>query len=252
MSLLCIRHFSLSILAHPIITQLNLQVQLGELWCVLGRNGAGKTTLLKKIAGLPSVSNIDSTGEILLNDIPLERHSQFALAQLRAYAAAKWHPHLPIKVIDWLAASCWPKRSQSSAVAQHARISQVLQDCHLAALAQRNIESLSDGEQQRVALAACIGQDVPLLLLDEPMAHLDLAYQLQLMQLIRQYCAQKKIAAMVSLHDIHLARQGFTHALVMLAEGNWIAGTAAQVLRPDVLAQAFGISPAIFSRLYGI
>ena len=49
MSLLCIRHFSLSILAHPIITQLNLQVQLGELWCVLGRNGAGKTTLLKKI-----------------------------------------------------------------------------------------------------------------------------------------------------------------------------------------------------------
>lgn len=251
MNLLTIQNLSLTISNRPLLTQLNIQIQAGQCWCIIGRNGTGKTTLLKKIAGLQLMPRINYSGEIYLGNILLENHTPQSLALLRAYAASKWQPNFVFSVIDWITASCWPKRLQWDSTVQQIQIWQALHDCCIDQLAQRDLRSLSDGEQQRVALAACIVQDTPLLLLDEPMAHLDLAHQLQFIQLLKNRCLQKKIASMVSLHDIHLAKQGFTHALIFLPNGTWVAGEASQILRAEILAQSLGMTHSVFSSVYG-
>jgi iron complex transport system ATP-binding protein len=107
-------------------------------------------------------------------------------------------------------------------------------------LAERDIRTLSGGERQRVAIAAMLAQDTPLLLLDEPANALDLAHQVGVTGLLARLCREQGRTVVMIGHDLNLAHSVSTHALLLMGDGRWHAGPAAQVMRAPLLADCLG------------
>ena len=117
---------------------------------------------------------------------------------------------------------------------------QSLQELDVADLAERDVRSLSGGERQRVAIAALLAQDAQCMLLDEPANALDLAHQVSVMQLFSRLCReQKKTVVMVS-HDLNLAYRIATHALLMMGDGQWMAGPIEDIFNTESLSHCLG------------
>ena len=105
--------------------------------------------------------------------------------------------------------------------------------------ADRRVGELSGGEQQRILLARALAQSTPILLLDEPTAHLDMQYQVALMQTICQLAHEDNLAVMIALHDLNLAAH-YADRVALLVQGRLVAfGTPAQVLTSERISQAY-------------
>ncbi len=227
-----------------LIQQLNWQVRRGERWCLIGRNGAGKSTLLRIIAG---VQNHQSTGHIAWNNLSILQQSPEDLAKLRAYAEQFPIGVQGLRAIDVVLAARHPWYLEVEDQNHQLDFAlQALESCDVAHLAYSEWQTLSGGERQRVALASCFAQNTQALILDEPTSHLDVGHQVSLLQTLierSQSCHQTIIA---SLHEISLIHRGFTHALLLMPEGNYLAGAISDVVNPVNLEKSLGhpIEPA--------
>jgi len=115
-----------------------------------------------------------------------------------------------------------------------------MQDMDVDGLAARDVCSLFGGERQRVAIAALLAQDTPLLLLDEPANGLDLAHQVRLMGLLSRLCTERRKAVAMVLHDLNLAQGVATHTMLLEGEGTWRAGKVDEVMTPANLSRCLG------------
>jgi iron complex transport system ATP-binding protein len=114
-------------------------------------------------------------------------------------------------------------------------------------LATRRMGELSGGEQQRVLIARALAQATPVMLFDEPTAHLDLRHQERLLQLIRSLCKDEQLAVLVTLHDLNLVAR-LADRVVLLSDGGIHSqGIPTQVLRPDALEEVYGIQIHVIS-----
>ncbi len=210
----------------------------GEIWCIAGPNGAGKTTLISALAGLspPSVGHVELDGVRLADWQPLP------LAQRRALMPQSAHDAFSASVLDIVMLNRFPHlngwgwEGEGDRAAAHA----ALDALGLAGFAARDVLSLSGGERQRVALAAVLCQDAPLLLLDEPLSHLDLHHQIDCLDALSAWTREPRRTVMFSCHDMNLARRFATHALLLDGEGNAYAGPVRDVLTPALTSRAFG------------
>ncbi len=221
-----------------LVQSLDWQIAAGECWCVIGRNGAGKSTLMRTLAGLREADG----GTVEIDGRALEQWPLPALARERAYLPQTRVDAFGYRAIDTVLAARHPYQhgdyweSDADLQAAHA----ALDALDVGMLAQRDVRTLSGGERQRVAIAAVLAQDTPLLLLDEPANALDLAHQVSLMHLLARLCRESgKAVAMVS-HDLNLARDTATHALLLMGDGSWQAGPVAEVMRAEVLSACLG------------
>ena len=210
----------------------------GEVWCIAGPNGAGKTTLISTLAGLlrPAHGHIELDGA-RLGEWPLAR-----LASRRALMPQASHDAFSASVLDIVLLNRFPhlagwgwERDEDRAAAHAA-----LDTLGLAEFASRDVLSLSGGERQRVALAAVLCQDAPLLLLDEPLAHLDLHHQNDCLEALSGWTRGAGRTVMFSCHDLNLARRFATHALLLEGNGAAHAGSVRDVLTPELASRAFG------------
>lgn len=227
---------------------LNLTLQAGERWVVLGPNGAGKSTLIATLAGLLPVSQ----GAVSLQQSRLSDWVPEHLARWRAWCPQFWSDPFPARVDETVRAA---RRGRPDARAAGASMGlggadsshdaddfdALLHSLDLTGLAAADVRQLSGGERQRVALAAALWQDAPLLLLDEPTAHLDLAHQQQLLAVLQAH-AERGGAVCVSLHDVQLAWQLATHAVLFDGMGGAWAGPRETVMTPARLSAAFGVA----------
>jgi iron complex transport system ATP-binding protein len=210
----------------------------GEVWCIAGPNGAGKTTLISTLAGLlgPAQGHVELDGT-RVSEWPLAR-----LAQRRALMPQASHDAFSARVLDIVLLNRFPhlagwgwERDEDRAAAHAA-----LDTLGLADFASRDVLSLSGGERQRVALAAVLCQNAPLLLLDEPLAHLDLHHQIDCLDALSAWTRGAGRTVMFSCHDLNLARRFATHALLLEGNGIAHAGPARDVLTPELASRAFG------------
>ncbi|MFL9894126.1 ABC transporter ATP-binding protein [Paraburkholderia sp. RL17-381-BIF-C] len=210
----------------------------GEIWCVAGPNGAGKTTLLSTLAGLlqPSAGHVELDGLRVADWPPL------ALAQRRALMPQSAPDAFSASVFDIVMLNRFPHLNgwgwerEADRTAAHAALDLL----GLAAFAMRDVLSLSGGERQRVALAAVLCQDAPLLLLDEPLSHLDLHHQIDCLEALAAWTREPRRTVMFSCHDLNLARRFATHALLLDGAGGVYAGPVHDVLTPTLASRAFG------------
>lgn len=214
-----------------VLAEIDLTVGPGEFVGLLGPNGAGKTTLLRAALGLMPCEGASSLAPLS----PAERARRVAfMPQGREIA---W----PVSVerLVALGRSAHPDREQDRRIVEEAL---ALMD--LTAFRDRPATALSGGEQARVLIARMIAQHTPLMIADEPIAGLDPAAQIRVMEIFSRIAAQGG-AVLASLHDLGLASRHCTR-LVVLHEGRIAAdGAPRDILTPDLLADVFDISAFI-------
>lgn len=205
-----------------ICRDLNLTIQPGECWGVLGQNGAGKTTLLRTLAGLhaPQSGTVSWQGE------PLPTHTRRDLAQnlgvlLQSESGApQGDNEFWGSVLEYVLLGRFPHRAtlfgynaNDEAIAQ-----QALAAVELVDWAQRPLNTLSGGERQRAAIAQTLAQQAQCYLLDEPLQHLDLRHQAQAMRVFSQLQQQGRSLLMV-LHDTLWVQRSCNRLLLHFADG---------------------------------
>ena len=210
----------------------------GEIWCVAGPNGAGKTTLLSTLAGLMR----PAAGHVELDGVRLSDWRALPLAQRRALMPQSAADAFSASVLDIVMLNRFPHLSGWGweRAADRAAAHAALDLLGLGAFAARDVLSLSGGERQRVALAAVLCQDAPLLLLDEPLSHLDLHHQIECLEALAAWTREPGRSVLFSCHDLNLARRFATHALLLDGEGGAYAGPVRDVLTPTLTSRAFG------------
>lgn len=238
MKLLQGERLKVSLGGQSILQDLSFSLESGEMLGLIGPNGAGKTTLLKLLAGLVEPEH----GQLFIDGqsaplVPLAER-----AKRIAYLAQSGDPHWPMSVERIIALGRLPHLSDWQAPSEHdaALIEQVMQQTDVAVFRHRAVNTLSGGERARVLLARALVAEPKILLADEPVAALDIAHQLEVMSLLRDYCEQGG-AVVVVLHDLRLAAH-YCHRLHLLHQGKTMAdGFSSEVLTPTTLQQAFGI-----------
>jgi len=210
-----------------ICRDLSFEVRSGECWGVLGQNGAGKTTLLRTLAGLhsPHSGSVYCDGQ-LLADYARRELAQRLGVLLQHEGGEFWG-----SVRDYVLLGRFPYRSGLFGYsAQDEEIArQTLAEMELADLAQRPFNTLSGGECQRVAIAQLLAQQSRCCLLDEPLQHLDLRHQAQVVRLFMQQREQGRALVMV-LHDMLWAQRCCDRVLLMFPDGTVRHGAAQNLL----------------------
>jgi iron complex transport system ATP-binding protein len=221
-----------------LLDALTLEIAAGESWCIAGPNGAGKTTLVTSLAGLRPVD----AGRVLLHDRPIESYRPEQLARHRAVMPQTVHDVFSASVLDVVLLARHPYARgwgwEDPADRDSAFVS--LRRMGLEDFAARDVTTLSGGERQRVALATALCQQVPLLLLDEPLAHLDLHHQVEAMRVLHDWVRDEGGTLIFSCHDLNLARRYATHALLLDGHGAAHAGPVREVLTAELTSQVFG------------
>ncbi|CAM8631066.1 FepC ABC-type cobalamin/Fe3+-siderophores transport systems, ATPase components [Oxalobacteraceae bacterium] len=220
-----------------LVTGLNWQVKRGEFWCVLGKNGAGKTSLLHTLAGAATPAQ----GSVLLSEQNITVLDALTLSRLRGLLLQSYSDIFHESVFNVVAIARTPHRSgaQWDTAADTAAVRHALQCVNLEEKMNADVTQLSGGERQRAAIAALIVQSPDLMLLDEPTAHQDVAYQLKTMNLLRDLA--QKHAVIASCHDINQAARFATHVLLLGDQQHW-QGPVDEVLEAERLSQVFGCS----------
>jgi len=221
-----------------LVDDLNLQVNAAECWSVIGRNGAGKSTLLRTLAGLRAADG----GQVHIGGRPLPAWPLNELARQRAFLAQSRSDAFAYSVIETVLSARHPYHAKRfwEDSDDHAMALRALEQMEVADLAERDVRTLSGGERQRVAIAAMLAQDTPLLLLDEPANALDLAHQVSIMGLLSRLGRERNKTVVMIGHDLTLAHSVSTHALLLMGDGRWLAGTREQVMRAEILSDCLG------------
>ena len=235
-------NLSFSYAQQTVLDNISLSLQAGQLIGLIGPNGASKSTLLKLLAGLykPQQGDIQLLGRALSAWPAMERGR--VLAWLEQQGAIHW----PLSVERLVALGRLPHLTswQTISAVDEAAIEHTLEATNVLHLRKRSAQTLSGGERSRVLLARALAGQPRVLLADEPIATLDLAHQLQIMQLLRDI-AQGEAGVIVVLHDLSLAAR-YCDQLYLLQQGRVVAqGTPPQVLTEALLRKVYGVECAI-------
>lgn len=222
-----------------VLQQVGFHLAAGQVLAVIGPNGAGKSSLIRALSGVLPVRG----GAVRLDGRDLRQYSEVERA--RRIAVVPQAVNLPAAFTVWetvLLGRTPHLNWLGQLTAKDEDIARwALERTDTQALAGRPVNQLSGGEQQRVLLARALAQSAPVMLLDEPTAHLDLQYQLSLLELVRELAHQEKLAVLVALHDLNLVSR-YADRVALLAEGKLCAlGRPGEVLQADVLTRAYRV-----------
>lgn len=233
-ALLTAQEITIAIGGKTICEKLSFAIHAGEIWGLLGANGSGKTTLLHALARLSTVAH----GKILLEGCPIQQFSPIDLAQRIGILFQDSNANFPQNVWEYCLGARYPHLGYFKRESAHDRelTRTALQCMELENHLKKNIQQLSGGERRRLQVAALLTQSPMMYLLDEPTNHLDLRHQLKVLNTVRSIVKKPTTAALMTLHDINLAQQYCTHLLMLLPEGRFLQGPAAQLLTAPSLS----------------
>jgi iron complex transport system ATP-binding protein len=217
---------------------LDMRVAEGERWVVVGPNGAGKSSLLAALAGIFPIA----AGAIRIDATDLAAWAPSTLASRRAWSPQFWSDPFPASVRETAALARDRDAGWRALLDERVdpEVERVLDRLLLSDLAASDVQTLSGGERQRVAIATALLQGAPLLLLDEPASHLDLAHQRLLVELLLAHAAQGG-AVVASLHDLNLAWDLASHVVLLDGAGRALVVARNEVLVVDRLAAVFAV-----------
>ena len=236
--LLRARRLDVAVGDKTLLRGLDLSLNGGDTLAILGRNGSGKTTLLHTLAGLrpPSAGDVELLGE------PYAAHEPRAAARLRGLLTQTQTDAFPASVLETALIGRHPHLSRWAweGMADERIARDALAAVGLEGLEEREVHTLSGGERQRLGIATLLAQQPSLYLLDEPLAHLDLAHQIAMLELATRYAAQCRAGFVIVLHDMNLARRYCRRALLLFGDGSWREGASEEVLNAENLSALYG------------
>ena len=211
----------------------------GKVYGLIGHNGSGKSTLIKLMARQTQLSG----GSISLDGKDIAHWNQREFAKRVAYLPQ----HLPAATnltaceLIGMGRYAWNGLFGRQTAADKQAIAEALRLTHTEKFADQLVDTLSGGERSRIWLAMLLAQQSRFLLLDEPLAALDIAHQVEVMQLVHQLSRDLGLGVVIVIHDINLAAHFCDH-LVALHSGKLLAqGDAQQIVNPPSLEAIYGI-----------
>ena len=226
----------------PILDNVDLSVEENQRWAIVGPNGAGKTTLLRVAAAQVQ----PTTGSATILGEKLGETSVFELQTRIGFASTALSNRIPnsetvVNAVMTAAYAITGRWTEEYDEVDERRARRVLNEWHLLHLADRAFGTLSDGERKRVQIARAIMTDPEVLLLDEPVASLDMASRELTVGVLGQYATSPVAPAMVMVtHHLEEIPEGFTHALLMRDGKIFSAGEIKTTLTSDKVSEAFG------------
>ena len=217
----------------------SVTIARGSLTGLLGPNGCGKTTLLKLMAGILRAQQ----GVVALDGRPVDVISRRALARRIAVVPQETHPAFDYSVLEMVLMGRHPHLGpfQLEGPADIAIAHDALAATGTAHLAERPYMTLSGGEKQRVVIASALAQEPDILLLDEPTASLDLAYQLEVASLLARLNRERGATLVLATHDLNLAAS-LCDSVVLLRSGQVVAqGPTEDVLTAALIQQLYDV-----------
>jgi iron complex transport system ATP-binding protein len=221
-----------------LVRGMDFRLHAGEVWCLLGPNGSGKSTFLHTAVGLRQPQG----GALRLAGRALADWTVAGAARQRAFLPQNFHDAFSASVLESVMLGRHPylSRWQWEGDDERELALAALRALDLAGFEQRDVLTLSGGERQRVALAALIAQDAPLLLLDEPVSHLDLHHQVLVLEHLVRLARERAKGVLFTVHDLDLAARFATHALLLMPQASVLQGPVAEVMSEAALQGAFG------------
>lgn len=186
--------------ARSVLNGASLELEQGEVGILLGKNGSGKSTLFKNILGIhtPEFGSISFDGENLMKMKRRERARRIAYVPQDIHFGA-------LSVFDSILMGRISYFGAKAGKADYLAVEKILRDMGLEAYAHRNVEELSGGEKQKIAIARAMAQEPKLMVFDEPTGNLDIANEQLIMQEARKLAREKNISILSSLHDLNQA-----------------------------------------------
>ncbi|MFA5506796.1 MAG: ABC transporter ATP-binding protein [Vulcanimicrobiota bacterium] len=228
----------------PILQGLSVLVPQGKITALIGRNGCGKSTLLKLMNRLLE----PDSGGVFVAGRDLRTFGTKELAQTMAHLTQSPTAPAGLTVKELVEFGRHPYRGFLGRATARDRevVEWALEQTALVELAEREVETLSGGQRQRAWIAMALAQDTEYLLLDEPTTYLDIAHQLEVLELLGQLNESSGKTIIMVVHDPNHASQ-YAHHVVCLAEGKLLReGTPAEIFTNAHVEELFGVIPQIF------
>lgn len=218
----------------------------GRFTALVGPNGCGKSTLLKAIMGFLPLD----AGEITLNDTPIRTIGRRHLAHKVSYLPQDNHCPDHMTLGELIELSGYARYSFFGGPSQTDRqlFIDALETVGLLDMAHRRVNTLSGGQKQRAFIAMVLAQDSDVILLDEPVNHLDMKYQYTVLDIVQNYATHKGKTVIAVLHDLNIAAT-FADDVVMLRDGKVVAsGPVRDTITSDTVQKVFELPTSIFER----
>jgi iron complex transport system ATP-binding protein len=220
-----------------VLQDLTLGVKKGEILSLIGPNGSGKTTLIRAISGvIPAASGQVQIQGNDLADLTFQQRARLLAVVPQARDLPEMYTVWETVLLGRTPYLNWLGKLRPE---DRLRVEWALERTGTLALKERLVGELSGGEQQRVLLARALAQETPILLLDEPTAHLDINHQAHLLDLVAELTLENNLAVLMALHDLNLAAL-YSNRIALLVSGRLQAfGVPAEVLTPTLLSAAY-------------
>ena len=234
--MLKIQNLSVDYGPRRILHDVSLDVQSGEVLALIGPNGAGKSTLVRAVSGvIPYMGHVRTNGDDFASLSPLQRARYIATVP----QAVSLPPAFTVWEMVLLGRTPYLNFLGQPSQKDEDIARQALGRVSALPFADRRVGELSGGEQQRVLFARALCQSTPILLLDEPTAHLDLQYQVNLLELVHELAHKDNLAVLIALHDLNLAAHYADRIALMVAGNIQAMGKPKEVLQPELIAEAY-------------
>ncbi|MBP5749586.1 MAG: ABC transporter ATP-binding protein [Firmicutes bacterium] len=233
----------------PLIRDIEIGVAEGEILTLIGPNGSGKSTILKSITRQLKILG----GTVYLGEKDLHAMNLKALAkQMSVVLTERMKPEL-MSCRDIVATGRHPYTGNLGLLSaeDEAIVNESMESVHVLDLQNRDFNAISDGQRQRVLLARALCQQPRVLILDEPTSFLDIRHKLELLTLLRKLTKERKLAVIMSLHEIDLAQKVSDKVICVKGETISRYGTPAEVFDEDAIRDLYEISAGSYDPVFG-
>lgn len=244
MAFVAVQNLSVAMGKNTILQNITVSFAEGQRTAIIGPNGCGKSTLLRAVAGL----NRNYSGKVLLNGADMRTLPRRRIAELMAILPQGVTAPADLTVRELVACGRFPYRSlfKGSTKNDERIIEEAMEKTHIAHFAGRLAATLSGGERQRAWIAMALAQQPQILLLDEPTTYLDIAHQLEIMQIITELNRNEGMTVIMVIHDINHARLYADNVVIIKNKEVFAAGSPQQIINPENLASVFGVEAAVY------
>lgn len=238
-------NLTLSYAATRVLQDVDVSIPNGRITALIGANGSGKSTLLKALGRIIR----PTTGSVYLDGKEIAHMPGRMIAQRLALL-----PQSPVSpdgltVRQLCRFGRHPHKALLSRPGRHDEeiVETALAATGLSELSERPLDRLSGGQRQRAWIAMALAQETPILLLDEPTTYLDIAHQLEILQLLKELNKKSGCTIVMVLHDLNHAAQYADHIVAVANGGIHAAGTPADLLTPALIRSVFGIDALVIA-----
>ena len=247
--MIALRNLTIEYDNSPLLRNLNMSFPENRLVAMLGCNGAGKSTLLRVMAGLQAAGS----GAVLYDGIPINEMSAGDRAKAVSFVNTERVRIANLRCSDLVALGRAPYTDWLGNMRGSDRkaVEDALEAVDMAGYASRTMDTMSDGECQRIMVARALAQDTPVMLLDEPAAFLDLPNKYRLAKLLHRLASEKGKTVIFSTHDLDVAIEE-SDEIVLVTSSGLMSGTPSEMLSSGLIGKVFGLEKYMTASVCGM